>query len=625
MTGEQAPQRTTGTSELSERLARLTAAQVRQGSELDGLNVKVAGIGAWVGGLHSTMSDLSGRLADVTRTVSGLGEEVARSRDEFAAFLQQYERDRLATGAQAELARLTSDWFARFDERKRIRSLARGLVHTLTADAIRRDVVETVIVRECAQGATLRGSSHWLAPATMSLAARYLGDADLRDNARGLAYALDPAKAKLFTALTCARLGEDDDAARWAGRYLETLDPRRLGPEFLPVLSAIAAGELGAEAHTFALQAMLRWDNDPAAPDEGPQEARHISASRPRSLRWEGRLWDVRTPVSADRFPALRQLTADQWEPMAYGWELATVPGGLLAHLSREFPDTPEEFAAGRGYAGIALDSLIDRLEPDEDELHREMEWQRRVVESRGEPPASVVPPALDVPPPGLCFSDVLDHAVFEAARVELGAAARRLALICVWKSVQHAAGDFVIAAAAQRPPHILLSLDGWTADVPTDPAIQVDEPFLADSLATYVEERTLLSFRAITHSPLRLLAAGLGGALTTTLAALLLRGTPAISVGLAGGALLLWGLLDLRRVPVLRRRCLEQGARAKKEGLRLLAAALRQRTEFFDTWDRNSSELTGLRVWSPFGTGSESVPTTLVYDDDDETGPSGV
>ncbi|MDX6315585.1 MAG: hypothetical protein QOF44_5049 [Streptomyces sp.] len=94
--------------------------------------------------------------------------------------------------------------------------------------------------------------------------------------------------------------------------------------------------------------------------------------------------------------------------------------------------------------------------------------------------------------------------------------------------------------------------------------------------------------------------------------------------VGLAGGALLLWGLLDLRRVPVLRRRCLEQGARARKEGLRLLTAALRQRTEFFDTWDRNSSELTGLRMWSPFGTGPESVPTTLAHDDD-ETGPSGV
>jgi hypothetical protein len=212
-----------------------------------------------------------------------------------------------------------------------------------------------------------------------------------------------------------------------------------------------------------------------------------------------------------------------------------------------------------------------------------------------------------------------MDHAVFEPARVELGSAGRRLALICAWKSVQHAAADFVTAAAAQRPPRILLTLDGWTAEVPTDPAIQVDEPFLADSLGTYIEQRTRADVEAVTHNPVRLLAAALGGAVATSLGVLLLHGTPAICVAAGGGALLLWGLLDLRRVPVQRRKRHEQGARSRKESLRLLAAALRQRTEFFDSWDRNTAELTGLRVWSPFGNGPDSIPKTLSYDDEEE------
>lgn len=646
MTGEQIPDRTsgttgttetagiTGTNELSERIVRLSAAQVRHGSELDALSVKVTGVNAWVGGLHGTMSEVSARLADLTGTVTELSEDVARSRDEFAVFLQQYERDRLASGAQAELARLTTDWLTRFGGRKRIRSLARGLTHTLTADAIRRDAVEPLIVKEALQDSLLWDSTYWLAPALTALAARHLGDPDTSERARQQAYALDPAKAKLFAALTFARLGEQDQAARWAGRYLETLDPKRLEAEFQPVLSAIAAGELGAEAHTFALQAMLRWDNDSETPeaDRGAGRARgrhasdkRIAGSRPRALRWDQRLWDLRTPVSAERFPALREAIGDQWDGLAYGWELATIPGGLLGHLNREFPDTPEELAAGRGYAGLALEMLIERPETDEAELHREMQWQRRVVENRGENLAALAVPASPQPvlaefAPGLDFAAILDHAVFEPERVELGAAGRRLALICVWKSVQQSAADFVRAAATQRPQQIHLDLHGWTIDVPTDPAVLIDEPLLADRLATHIDDLTREAVRAVTHNWLRLVAAGLGGALTTTLAVVLLRGNTAVSVAAGGAAVAVWGLLDLRRVPVQRRRRQDHGRRTRKESLRLLAAALRQRTEFFDTWDRSTAELTNLRMWSPFGNGPDSTPTTLSYEEDEES-----
>lgn len=612
-------------NELSERIVRLSAAQVRTGSELDALSVKVSGVNAWVGGLHGTMSEVSARLSHLSGTVTELGAEVARGREEFAVFLQQYERDRLASGAQAELARLTTDWLARFGSRNRIRSLARGLTHTLTADAIRRDAVEPLIVKECVQDNLLWDGTYWLAPALTALAARHLGDSESSERARRQAYALDPAKAKLFAALTCARLGEQDEAARWAGRYLETLDPKRLPPEFQAVLSAIAAGELGAEAHTFALQAMLRWDNDSETPEAdrgagrgrhagGKRDGRHISGSRPRVLRWDQRLWDLRTQVSAERFPALREVVGDKWDGLAYGWELATVPGGLLGHLRREFPDTPEELAAGRGYAGLALEGLIERAEPDEAELRHEMEWQRRVVENRGETPA--MPSAPVETAPALCFSTLLDNAVFDPARAELGAAGRRLALICVWKSVQASAGDFVRAAAAQRPQQIHLALHGWTVDVPTDPAVLVDEPLLADRLATHLDDHTRESVRAITHNWLRLLAGGLGGALTTTLAIVLLRDNTAVSVAAGGAAVAVWGLLDLRRVPVQRRRRLDHGRRLRKESLRVLAAALRQRTEFFDTWDRSTAELTSLRVWSPFGNGPDSTPKTLPYDE---------
>ncbi|WP_405804521.1 hypothetical protein [Streptomyces sp. NBC_01187] len=128
------------------------------GSALDRLTERVddieAGQARHEGGLHGVRTDvsrLSGDVTDVRHEVAGLKSEVTDTRQTLDTFIEQYGRDREVAKAQAELNRLTTKWHADFAQRKHTRALARGLVHTLTAQAVHRNVVNTATVRACTE------------------------------------------------------------------------------------------------------------------------------------------------------------------------------------------------------------------------------------------------------------------------------------------------------------------------------------------------------------------------------------------------------------------------------------------------------------------------------------------
>ncbi|MER5973586.1 hypothetical protein ABT112_28330 [Streptomyces sp. NPDC002055] len=574
---------------LSERIEGVEEGQGRHEEKLDGFR----------DGLHDVETNvvrLSSEVSDVRQEIAGLESAVVNTRQTLDTFIEQYGRDREVSNAQAELSRLTTEWHASFAQRKQARALARGLVHTLTAQAVYRNVVNTATVRACSEERLLLEPTYWLAPATMAVAAKFRHEEEQGERARAHACALDAAKANLFFSLTCSRLGDETEAAAWMDLYLQSLDPDELGQDFLVVLDAIAGRELGEEALGYTQQAMARWNRG-----DSP-----LSTHRRGGTQLESRLLNLRGRLPENRYAALRKTCGDQWEALRGGWELSTVPDRALTHLERMFPDgfdgadgTDTPVGIG-GHVESALERLIDQLEPDEADMREKMRRLERVIEHGGDlvtadraRESSVAPDAAPV-----ALMTLLDQAVFEPDEVRLGQPARRMALQAIWPDLEEAAQRLVTASRDRLPHHITLSVADWDCSVPTDPRLTVQPRRLVNELATHIERQTQVRSDAVVRRWPRMIAALVIGTFTLALVVPFVDGAPRWLFALLTIGLFTWAGWEFGSVPFRKRRVRDQGDRLRHEAVATMDKALRQCENVLEDWHDAVEQLDLLTRW---------------------------
>lgn len=592
---EDRPEPGSALHQLTERIEGIETGQGRHEGKLDN----------FMDGLHGVEADvvrLSNEVGHVRQEIAGLGSAVADTRQTLDTFIEQYGRDREVSKAQAELSRLTTEWHATFSHRKQTRALARGLVHTLTAQAVYRNVVNTATVRASSEERLLLEPSYWLAPATMAVAAKFRNEEEQGERARAHACALDAAKANLFFSLTCSRLGDEKEAAAWMDLYLQSLDPNELGQDFLVVLEAIAGKELGAKALGYTQQAMARWNRGNSALSIGGPTSPKVRGS----THLESRLLNLCSRLIESRYNALRETCGDQWEGLRDGWELSTVADRTLAHLDEIFPDgfdeadTADISVIGGAHVESALERLIDQLEPDEGDMREKMRRFERIIEYGGDLEAAGrahdASLALDTAP--VTLMTLLDQAVFDPDEVRLSQSARRMALHAIWPGLEEAAQRFVTSSEDRLPRHITLTIGAWSCSVPTDKRLMVEPGRLVDELASRIEQQTRGQSDAVVRRWPRVIAALGIGALTGALLVPFIDGTARWIFTLLTIGMFTWASWEMWSVPLRKRRVRDQGIRLRHEAVTTLASALRQCEEFFEDWRDAVEQLDLLIQW---------------------------
>ncbi|MFC8094633.1 hypothetical protein [Streptomyces sp. NPDC057301] len=577
---------------LRERVEGIGEGQARYEGKLDGFEEDLHGVRAHVVRLRS-------ELTEVRDDVEGLESAVTDTRQTLDSFIERYSRDREVANAQAELSRLTTEWHTDFAQRKHTRALARGLVHTLTAHAINKGVVNTATVRACTEERMLLEPTYWLAPAAMAVAAQFRDEEERGESARAHALMLDAAKTNLFFSLTHSRLGDETQAAGWMDLYLQSLDPDELGQDFFVVLDAIASKELGEEALGYTQLTMERWNQNSHRASIGLYAADGMAGGD----QWQARLQSLSWRISKGQYTALHKVCGEQWDVLKDGWELATVPEGTLAYLRRTFPDGPNgvDWPVSAGHhVESALERLINQLEPDEADIKEKMRRLERIIEHEGDLRAAEEAHELSLGPDGepVTFMTLLDQAVFEPAAARLGPPARRMALRAIWPSLEVAAARVVADSRNHLPHHITLSIAGWSCTVPTDPQRMVEPGPLVDDLAAYFERRTQRQSEAVVRRWPRVCASLAIGALTGGLVVPFVEGAWLGMFLLVTLVMIGWAAWEIYGVPVRRRHVRQQGDQLRHEAVTKLAKALEQREGFFEEWHASMESLAALTLW---------------------------
>lgn len=578
--------------ELSKRIEGVEAREGHHKESLDRFREGLHGVQAGVAGLSS-------EITNVRQDVAGLESAITDTRQTLDTFIEQYGRDREVSKAQAELSRLTTEWHATFAQRKQTRSLARGLVHTLTAQAVYRNVVNTATVRACSEERLLLEPTYWLAPATMAVAAKFRNEDDQRERARAHACVLDAAKANLFFSLTCSRLGDETEAAAWMDLYLQSLDPHELGQDFLVVLDAIASRELGEQALGYAQQAMARWNRGSSRLSADA----YLSPDMRGRTRVESRLLSLRSRIADRQYLALRETCGDQWDELRRGWELATVPARTATYLAQVFPggiDGLDAAASPGGHVESALERLIDQLEPDEAAMREQMRRLELVIEHGGDLEAAnrARESSLASNSPPVALMTLLDQAVFEPHEVLLGEPARRMALRAIWPGLENAARRVVGVSEKRLPRHITLTVADWSCTVATDPRRMVKSDILIDELATYIEQQTQAQSDAVVRRWPRVVTALVIAAFTGALVVPFMGGVSQWIFILLAMGIFTWAIWEIMGVPFRKKHVRDQGNRLKIEAVATLAEALRQCEDFFEDWREEMGHMNSLAQW---------------------------
>ncbi|MEV6975025.1 hypothetical protein [Kitasatospora sp. NPDC093806] len=554
-----------------------------------------------LGGVRADIGRLEAQLAELSDAVSQaqdvLGKVSTRADDThavLATFVERYGRDQIVANAQSELSRLTTEWTARFAQRRQVRALARGLVHGLTEDAVSRGVLDKSIVEACSQELLLKESSFWLAPALVAVAAGYSRDAGRIARARSHALTLDQPKATLFFALTCSRQKRQDEAARWMDLYLAGLDSSDLGQEFTIVLDAVAGAELGFEALTYARQAMARWDREANARHLGLSDEESTTAHVVRWTPWMA----ARGAGGPQQFDTLRELCVSQWASVQRGWEDAMMVKGTLDYLRYEYSAGPLDVGVGRR-TDIAIQHLIDQFDPDEQKMQEQMGRLRSIIEHRGDTEEAAAEFVDSAAGRGVNLQDVLERALFEPQVVNLGYSARLLSIQSSLPSLRSAVVAVSEESVKALPDRLALAVDDWTCWLPGAPiASDVTEQLIAH-LDDHAEGRTVAAVNSVELSWPRVLTLAVIGLICGGLA-LLLGGPVAGLATAASGGLVVTATWGVVRVPFHRRQLREDGDRRRVENAQRLEKALDEHTLLFQQWNAALAVVGQFSSWSP-------------------------
>ncbi|WP_224276768.1 hypothetical protein [Streptomyces sp. LS1784] len=584
---------------LNDQIERLGAAQDRHIGDL-GNHLGEARTG--IARLERELRELSVSLSHARTAIGSVSEKADVTHGALTDFVARYGRDQIVTNARAELSRLTTEWQARFSHRRQVRALARGLVHALTESGVARGLVSIDTIEACTQEQLLLEPSFWLAPAVVAVAAGYSNDTARADRARSHALNLDRAKATLFFALTCSRRKQQSEAARWMDRYLSSLDPFDLGQEFTVVLDAVAGAELGFDALTYARQAMVRWDREANA---RLFTMSHADRALMHLTRW--RPWMSEKGVGdSGKFKTLEDLCGTQWATIQGGWHSARVVKGTFDYLRDEYSADPLA-AEGGQRTDVALGHLIAQLDPDEDQMHRQMERLRTIIRHEGDSSAA----ASDFPDPEdrepSDFHSILERAIFEPESGNLGYPARLLILQSLWPNLRSAAAALSEQSETVLSERLTLTVDDWSCELPPAPIRPEARQQLIGELRQHLMRNTDEAVDAVAPLWPRILAFFIAAVVFGGLA--LLVGGPAAGLGTVVSVLtLIAGTWGVASVPLRRRRLREDGSRHQAASTAKLEGALKQHSQLLRQWSADLATADQLSTWSP-ATGDLSTP----------------
>ncbi|TDE33646.1 hypothetical protein [Actinomadura sp. 6K520] len=532
-----------------------------------------------VGEIHRKV----GKLEEVSQRIARLEDRIARFDAVLTEIRDQQVRESNLARARAERARLQQDLDTRFAGRMEIRGLAKSLISEPGSAAIRQRVLEHRTVIGAAGSSALKEINYWLAHAVVAVASQHLGHDHTTAKAWVLSFSKDRAKSDLFMSLFYSRLGEHAAAASSMNRYLTNIDPSVLGREFSHIINALAEGELGKEARSYAFTALNRW---------GRTLSTGGGSTTPYGAQFDicrNHLLLNNEPLPQDGFPVLRRhVPGEQWLEIAETWRYAIACGNTAEAFRERFAelanDTTDGFRQGvHRHSQQALGALIDQPEPDEAEVLRAIRSKELIEKCDGhlERAAQLESELGDPYAETNDLATFLTQAAFEPEAFGLVPQARRFALVCAKDWIMRVGSSVTAEARAHRPHRVTVELNGWEGEIAAGASAQEESARIIREVREHIA-----ATRRVQPPDSRTVAVAVGGAALPFVGFFQVAGIVRWLIIVLGIALVVYAGLELFTYPArLRRRDAEILEEQRRAGI-TITAMVGEASALLRMWD---------------------------------------
>jgi hypothetical protein len=441
---------------------------------------QVRGDVAQLGQMQQSLARLDGLPEQVTH----LTVRMTKIEELLAEVREQQMLNASLEQARDERMRLEDRLRDEFAGRKEIRQLAVSLISSAGSAAIRDAVIDPQTVISTAGEHMLKDADYWLAPAVIAVAAEQLGHSETSPGAWSLSATSDLGKSDLFMSLFCSLQRKHDAAAMSMNRYLEALNPHALGREFSHVINALAEGELGPDARSYAQEAMNRWGYQMLSSAAGE------TSYDTQFTTCRNHLLVNREPLP-DQLPNLRHHAAEQWNELEQYWPYVMACRLAARSFAERFPETgpAELLPARRTHSRRALRQLIEQPEEDEIEVRRLIRTQDLIVQCGGDRQrAEALASELGDPfAPTSDLATFLTQATFEPEAYGLGLTAQRFALACATNWIMGAGESITVEAIRHRPTTVAIRWDGWAGQISVEAPEDTETARVTEAICDYV------------------------------------------------------------------------------------------------------------------------------------------
>jgi hypothetical protein len=523
------------------------------------------------------------RLDGLPEQVTHLTVRMSKVEELLAEIREQQLLNASLEQARDERMRLENRLRDEFAGRKEIRQLAVSLISSAGSAAIRDSVIDPQTVINTAGEHMLKDADYWLSPAVIAIASEQLGHHEISPGAWSLSATSDLGKSDLFMSLFCSVQRKHDAAAMSMNRYLEALNPHALGREFSHVINALAEGELGPDARSYAQEALNRWGYQMlSASGGGTSYDAQFTTCRNHLL--------VHRKPLPDEFPHLRHHAAEQWKELERHWPYVMACRLAARGFAQRFPETgpAERLPAWRMHSQRALRQLIEQPEEDEIEVRRLIRTQDLIVQCGGDRQRAEAL-AAELGDPFAATSDLatfLTQATFEPEAYGLGRTAQRFVLACAANWIMGAGQSITTEAVRHRPSTVAIRWDGWAGRIDVEAPEDTETARVTEAVCDYVAA-TRRARRPNAYTILLLI----GGILLPVLAIVQMRGQWEWILSAFGAAVTVAAGVDFATYPARRAKAAREAAAEQESVKNTIPTVVAESRTLLRLWDSTAKE----------------------------------
>lgn len=319
--------------------------------------------------ISGEISEVSSRIETVDDKVDEIASDLHELSAQFHSFLDTYSQNTELQLAETRINTVRQRIEKEFGHYAEVRRHTTGILQAMDTALVRKETIRTA-----AEHLMLSTPRYWLTPCLLALSAWIDDEKELAESAKSEAIRRNDERVSLFFSLVSRRANRYDACRLWLDRYLGMQNPESLPQDMVVVVDAYSNGIFGPDVDGLCLKRFQQW-LDNYKKEQGFEER--------QKNQWKSALLSVHRDRVPEEEGYLKK-HSPTYPKLVDALSGARIHTSLFNYFSTIFEEKDEPVNGIVSAVDGILDSLVAEYDEEENALKNEERALALVIEEGG-------------------------------------------------------------------------------------------------------------------------------------------------------------------------------------------------------------------------------------------------